>query len=218
MDERTTAELIEKLGDDVARCHAGLIEAIDEGGIDRDGGVSADYEYHARQLIRSILAYIEGVTFSVKIKCVDHCLRAGIEVSDNERYLAVEVDPELNEKGEVVERSSKLRLMSNIRFAFRLFEKASKHASRFDPGSEWWSCLHETVRVRDRLTHPKMPADIEVSGEEIVKALKARSGFEQALMGDGFEWRVGPPKPGKIKVEASRSHSQSLLRRRRRRN
>lgn len=151
MNERTTSELITTLGADVDRCHAGLIEAIDEGNIDSDGSISADYEYHARQLIRSILAYIEGVTFSVKVKSVDRCLNVGIEVSDHERYLAVEVDSALNDKGEVVERSARIRLTSNVRFAFRLLEKASKRPSKFDPASEWWSCLHETVRVRDRL-------------------------------------------------------------------
>ena len=67
MDERTTKDLIEKLGDDVDRSHAALIAVIDEGELDADGAVSADYEFEARQLIRSIFAYIEAVTFSVKV-------------------------------------------------------------------------------------------------------------------------------------------------------
>jgi len=182
MKERTTKELIETLGDDVKRCHAELIQVIDDGEVDSDGSVSADYEYHARQLIRSILAYIEGVIFSVKVKSVERCLAAGIKVSDHERYLAAEVDSDLNDKGEVVERSSKLRLTNNVRFAFRLLEKASRQSSRFDPSSEWWSCLRETVRVRDRLTHPRMPGDLDVSGDDIVKALKAKAGFDEVLL------------------------------------
>ncbi len=184
MAERTTRELIETLGDDVDRCHASIIEAIDSGDLDKEGNVSADYEYHARHLIRAILAYIEAVTFSVKVSCVTRCLDAGLDVSDHERYLAVEIDRELNEKGEIIERPARIRLASNVRFAFRLLEKASKKPSSFDPASEWWSCLRETIRVRDRLTHPRMPEDLNVSGAEIVSALKAKKGFTEVLLAE----------------------------------
>ena len=33
-----------------------------------------------------------------------------------------------------------------------------------------------------RLIHPKWPGDLDVSGEEIVKALKAKQGFEEELL------------------------------------
>ncbi len=182
MEERSTQELIEKLGVDVTRCHAYILEVIDNGEIDSEGNVSADYEYHARQLIRAILAYIEAVTFSVKASCVHQCLAEGMEVSDHERYLAVEIDSELNDKGEIIERPARIRLTNNIRFAFRLLEKASKQPSTFDPASEWWSCLQEIIRVRDRLMHPRFAEDIDVSGAEIVNALKAKKGFDEVLL------------------------------------
>jgi len=181
MEDRTTAELIEALGDDVARCHAGLLECIDAGEVGADGDVTADYEFHARQLIRAILAYIEGVTFSVKVTAIKRCLDSGIEVTDHERHVAVEVDCDLNDKGEVIERPAKLRLASNLRFAFQLLERSEKSSAKFDSSSEWWSCLRSTIHVRDRLTHPRFPEDLDVSGDEIVSALKAKSGFDAAL-------------------------------------
>jgi hypothetical protein len=182
MKERTTKELIEKLGNDINRCHDSIIQAMDNEEVDNYDKVSANYEYHARQLIRSILAYIEGITFSVKVTSVDRCLAAGINVSDHEKYLAVEVDSDLNDKGEIIERPSKLRLTSNVRFAFRLLEKASRNPLKFDPSSEWWSCFCETVRVRDRLMHPRWPQDLDVSPDDILKALKARDGFDKVLL------------------------------------
>ena len=182
MKERTTSELIEKLGDDVDRCQATLVDAMNEGEIEPDGGLLADYEYEARQLIRSILAYIEAVTFSVKVTCVERCMKSGIDVSDHERYLAIEVNGALNDKGEVIERSARIRLGQNVRFAFSLLEKASGRPSTFDPSDEWWSCFRETVRVRDRLMHPRMPEDIDISGSDIVNALNARRGFDSVLL------------------------------------
>jgi hypothetical protein len=182
VDERTTEELITFLGDDVDRCHRALLEAIDGGSVDHDGSVTADYEFYARQLIRAVFAYIEGITFSVKVTAAAHCLQNGVEISSEERFFAADVDHYLDDKGQVVQQRAMLRLASSIRFAFSLSEKAYGTGRLFDPGVEWWSCLIQSIKVRDRLTHPKMPEDIDISGEEIVAVLKAREGFDRLLL------------------------------------
>jgi hypothetical protein len=181
--ERTTQELMEQLGDDVDRCHDGLLKAIDAGDRNDDGTTSVDSGYHARQLIRAIFAYIEAVTFSAKISAVGRCLALKIDVSDHERFAAVEIDSKLNDKGEVVEQPAKIRIVDNVRFAFRLLERANGGTVKFDPSSsEWWGDFKKTIRVRDRLTHPRRPEDIDVSGAEIVSALRAKDGFEKTLI------------------------------------
>ncbi len=181
MEERTTRDLIETLEDDVARCHESLVQSIDAGEADSEGCVDADYEFHARQLIRSIMACIEGVTFSVKVSAAAKCLDCGIEISDHERYMAVEVDCDLNDKGEIVERPAKIRLPGNIRFAFSLLERSERLDPIFDASQEWWSALHDTIKVRNRLIHPQLPGDLDVPGDEIVRALKAKQGFDDVL-------------------------------------
>src|SRR5207249_626842 len=115
--------------------------------------VHADYEYHARQLIRAIFAFIEAVTFSVKVKAAEYCLSHNRDISDGERFLVVDVEHVLTEKGEIVERPAHIRLADNIRFAFSLQEKALGLTKMFDPSTEWWSCLKSSIKVRDRLTH-----------------------------------------------------------------
>jgi hypothetical protein len=192
MTERTTSELIETLGDDIERCHRELIGSIDGGHVDPngdDGGhvdpngdIHADYEYHARQLIRAIFAFLEAVTFSIKIKAAEYCLNHNRDISDAERFFAADVEHVLTDRGEVVERPARIRLADNIRFAFALQEKALGLTETFDPSKEWWSCLKSSIRVRDRLTHPKLPEDVDISGTEIVAALKAYDGFKEQAM------------------------------------
>ena len=182
MSDRTTSELIEALGDDIDRCHRELIGSIDAGDVAPNGDVSADYEYHARQLIRAIFAFIEAVTFSVKVKAAEYCLQHKRDISDAERFLAVDIEHGLSDKGEIAERPAHIRLSDNIRFAFALQEKALGVAKQFDPSTEWWSCLKSSIKVRDRLTHPKLPGDIDVSGDEIITALKAYDGFSKQAM------------------------------------
>lgn len=181
-NERTTAEVIEILGEDCDRCHSELIEAIDNGDVCDDGGVEADYEYHARQLIRAIFAYIEAVTFSMKAWSAGRCMEVGIDITPQERYFAIDTEYDLNDRGEVVEAAAKISLTRNIRFAIALNRKAHGLEQPFDASIEWWSCLKRAIRVRDRLTHPKMPGDLDVSGDDIVNALKAKSGFEVEAM------------------------------------
>jgi hypothetical protein len=108
-------------------------------------------------------------------------MQRGIEISPQERYIAAEIDYELNEKGEVVERAVHIKLPSNVRFAFMLLEKAHELPPQFDASAEWWFCLRESIKVRDRLVHPRMPGDLDVSSEERIKARKAKNGFDGVL-------------------------------------
>jgi hypothetical protein len=182
IDEPTTAELIESLGNDVRRCHLELIQSIDAGCVEQNGDVRADYEFHARQLVRAIFAFIEAVTFSVKVRAVEHCLEQKRDLSEAERFLAIDLEHELSEKGEIVERRAHIRLAANIRFSFALQEKALGTAEKFDASTAWWSCLRAATKVRDRLTHPKLPGDVDVSGDEITTALSAYEGFCKQVM------------------------------------
>lgn len=176
-DENSTESLILTLAEDVRRCHKALLDEIDAGEVDDKGNVSID-DFHARQLIRALFAYIEGIIFSVKITAATKCLDDDVEISPPERYIAGEVGYDLNDKGEIVERPARLRLMANIKFAFSLLERAHCLSPQFDASAEWWSCLQASIRVRDRLTHPRMPRDLHVSGEEIVRAIRAHEGFD----------------------------------------
>jgi hypothetical protein len=108
--------------------------------LDEYGYLDVGYGFHARPLIRAVFACIEGATLSVKITAARDCMQGGIDISPPERYIAAEVDYELNEKGEVVERPARIRLSSNIRFAFALSEKARELSPQFDASAEWWFC------------------------------------------------------------------------------
>lgn len=184
-DERTTRELMDQLGEDCNRCHAELVACIDAGEVDEDGSVHAEYEFHARQLIRAVFAYIGAVTFSVKAWSAAYCMDQGIEITPQERYFATDTEYEINERGDIVEAAAKISLPRNIRFALAMKRKAHRIAEPFDASVEWWSCLREAIKIRDRLTHPKMPGDLDVSGDDIVKVLKAKQGFEEEVLHHG---------------------------------
>ena len=195
MEDRTTKELIETLGNDVDRCHQELIHAIDEGTTDSNGNVDADYGYQARQLVRAIFAFIEAVTFSAKVEAAEYCLDHNRDLTDAERFFATDTDYILNDKGRVVERPAHIRLCDNVRFAFALQEKALGLKEPFDSSCAWWGCFKAAVKIRDRLTHPKMPDDVDISGDEIMTVLRAFDGFKQQLLKYGEQRRLDSPIP-----------------------
>lgn len=183
-DNRTTKEVINTLGNDCNRCHKHLLSAIDATKSDKEGNVvaSPDYEFYARQLVRSVFAYIEAVTFSAKAWSAGRCIDAGIDITPQERYFATDTEYDLNEKGDVVEVTAKISLAKNVRFAIAMKRKAFGISESFDANVEWWSCFKHAIRVRDRLTHPKFPGDLDMTLDDIIKILKAREGFETEMI------------------------------------
>ncbi len=180
--DRNTGDIIKTLEDDFQRCHSELLLAIDSGEKEKDGTVYADYEFEARQLIRVVFAFIESVTFAVKVVSADYCMQNGIPITPQERYLATDMEYKLNKKGKVEEEELKIPLIRNIRFAISLNRRVCGIEEEFDANTKWWNSLMCAIKVRNRITHPKLTGDLSVSGEDVVNALKAREGFADELL------------------------------------
>jgi hypothetical protein len=92
-----------------------------------------------------------------------------------------------------VERPALINLSRNIRFAFRLYEKVFDHKPKFDVEARWWGCLQRSIKVRDRLTHPRDPEDLDVLAKELIEALEARQGFRELLQAYIADENARPP-------------------------
>ncbi|MEN1943215.1 hypothetical protein WCE55_05045 [Luteimonas sp. MJ293] len=180
-DERTTGELLLALDSDYRRCYAGILDRINEGEHLEDGTISADHEFDARQLIRAAFAYIEGATFVLKIEASFNSEENGIELLPQQNHFIFESGFELSDKGVVLEKAAKIPLSKNVRFAFNVFAQANGISFTFDPSVEWWSLFKDSTRVRDRLTHPRMPQDLDVTPREVIAMINAKDGFDGVL-------------------------------------
>lgn len=181
MDERTTRDLLLALDSDYQQCSEQIIKRLDEGDKGDDGITRADTDFDARQLIRTTFAYIEGAMFVLKIEASFNADEKGVELSHQQQQLIFERSFSLNDKGDVCEHDAKISLTRNIRFAFSVFAEANKIENILDVGSNWWSKLKSSIKVRDRLTHPRFPVDLDVSPKEIIDAMSAKNGFDETL-------------------------------------
>jgi hypothetical protein len=213
--ERTTEELINILGSDCQRCHKALIRAIDNGHRDKHGHLSParSFDFYSRQFVRAAFAYIEAVTFSVKISSAATCMDKDIDITPQERYFAADTECEINEKGVVIETTARISLARNIRFAIALNRRAHGIAESFDASVEWWSCMKSAIKLRDRLTHPKYPDDLDISGDEIVQVVKAKSGLEAEVLHfgrpPGLTASVGRAKRSVPTLEVPEGHGKT---------
>ena len=125
-----------------------------------------------RQLIRAAFATIEAMVFNLK--------RMAIMASDNrqsltdsEKMLCSEITPILEENGSIKDQKARLSLCPNLRFAFQMFAKAWGVQFALNVNCPEWQQLKNSVKVRDRLMHPKKIHDLNITDSEIQDAMRA---------------------------------------------
>lgn len=176
-DERSTAYVIEELGNDYDKAFKRLNASISAS--DAEGNHLYD-ESQARDLYRALFAYLEGTSFSVRMWSAKILLDEGT-MDGFERSVVSEQATSLRD-GEVVLTPMKISLQENIQFTFKLADRAHKRPTQtLDTSKVWWSDFKRAVKVRDRLMHPKLPNDLDISGDEVVLAIRVHHGFVDLL-------------------------------------
>lgn len=139
-----------------------------------------------RILIRSIFSYIEAITFALKALVLSHPYSS--KLTEGERVLASEVSYDLKSTGDVSVRSAKLSLASNVRFTFKIFATVFESWTPLDTGGHDWECFQRSIKVRDRITHPKRATDLFITGVELDEANSAIIWFYQSQIRASLEW------------------------------
>jgi len=175
-DQRTTGYVIETLGEDVDKAFKRLSKNFDDVGPD-----GAEYdESDARDYYRAVFAYIEGSLFSVKMSSAVKLLDAG-KLDTTERLVVSELTLDL-QNGDVVDKPMKISLEENVKFCFKLADRAyERKTPTLDTSKQWWSDFKEATKVRDRLMHPRLPKDLDISPDEVVLITRMEFGFRELL-------------------------------------
>lgn len=130
----------------------------------------------ARVIIRSMFAAIEGTVFGLKQLAYASSTGTG-PLKLDELLLCRELEFKLNDKGEVVGTPAHLKLESNLKFAFSALAKAYHLDFKLDLNSPGWNDLLHSIKIRNRLAHPKKTSDLEVNGDDLHRAIGAFKWF-----------------------------------------
>jgi hypothetical protein len=85
--------------------------------------------------------------------------------------LCEEVIYDLDNTGKVKERDARLRFRENLIFAFSVFGRVKGVSYTLPIGDSGGQALTRSIKVRDRLMHPKSPDDLSVKDDEVRDAL-----------------------------------------------
>lgn len=135
-----------------------------------------------RMSVRCFAAHIEGITFLMKQAALELHPMMRVEFTVGEIAFLKEISFELNEKGEVEERQRFARFVENFRFACLAYARANHSSHKLSFDDDGFRCFRNTVKIRDRLMHPKSKDDLNISDEEDRANRKAWEWYQRNLL------------------------------------
>jgi len=140
-------------------------------------------QFWYRMFIRSFFAHVEGISFKLK----KHALywdrkQKSNKLTVGEIAIINEENYKLKDNGKVTAYPSFSNVDKNLRFAINVFSKV--HSITF----EWklkndprWNDFKDTIKIRNRLTHPKKAEELDFTQEEGDKLFRAHEWFLETI-------------------------------------
>jgi hypothetical protein len=133
--------------------------------------------FWGRTIVRSLFAGIEGLCYCNKQIALAAAALKNIDLTSAEVAMLREESYRLNDKGEVESIKSKLGTVPNLAFSLRMLARARGGSYQIDTTSAGWQAFKTSIRVRDRITHPKDASDLQVTKEEVGSTMNGASWF-----------------------------------------
>jgi hypothetical protein len=131
-----------------------------------------DTATHRREVVRAVFAAIEGLHWQLK-EDIYHHARNTTDLSDFEKAALFEQSYTVDGRGNVHVQPRFVPIIVGIRLTIRIVRRyRPKYVMDFSHVG--WANLQAAVKVRNRLSHPKRLADMEVTDAELKQAF---SGF-----------------------------------------
>ncbi len=132
-----------------------------------------DTPINRRNFIRSVCSNVEGTLNWLMKQLSDNAAA----LSSKEKMVFQEQQLNVKDNGEVVVSALHLKTKVKIKMVFKFLSKYPG-GNKIDLQDNNFNNLNESFKVRDRLMHPKINSDLEVSEQEV------------QLMIDGYRWYI----------------------------
>ena len=145
------------------------IEAMKELEIIRNNIENTPNDQSLRRIfIRSLISGLEAFCFRLKQDAT--CFN---RFSNSEMQFIDEVAYRLQDNGSIQERNLRLPPDTNLNFSFEIISQTLNIDFRPDNSDVGWNNVLHSIILRNRITHPKGISDLEVTDNEITRALNA---------------------------------------------
>lgn len=122
--------------------------------------------FHVRASIRAYSALIDGLLYQMRQVAISSESEDFNLFSVEEKMILNEKTIFLDHKGEMKEKDNFEKLLPMLLFTFKQFAKI--HGAAFSPDTSvhGWECMKIFVTVRNRITHPKSKAELDLTESE----------------------------------------------------
>ena len=141
-----------------------------------------DTPTNRRGLLRTFVAAVEGLAWMSREHVMEVAETMGL-LSDDERRALSETTYFVGEDGKISEQRRFISTTAMVRLTARIAANCAL-GDQPDFGVEGWENLKQTIRLRNRITHPKAETDLIVSVEDISRARSAFFWFSELMMGE----------------------------------
>lgn len=133
-----------------------------------------------RSAIRTVAAAIEGLVWHYRETVIWAASGTGV-MDDADHQALLETSYSIDARGNVQEQPRFVPSQSMLRFLARLAHRVTLHATiGFDDNR--WNSLNETIKIRNRITHPKSEKDVMVDNADVDRAFSAFDWLLQSLI------------------------------------
>jgi hypothetical protein len=168
--------------------------------------------FWGRTMVRSLFAGIEGLCYRTKHIALAAATLKNITLTSAELAMLREESYGLNDKGEAECIKSKLRTAPNLAFTLTILARARGGAYDIDINSVGWQALKKSIRVRDRITHPKNANDLRITKQELTDVMTTATWFigehRQIIVATPIPATTPAPAPAPDETPASASTSE----------
>ena len=138
-------------------------------------------QFAHRTLFRTYFAFVEGLAFQLRnvtlasLQDTDFLTPGELALLREERF-------QLNRKGVPEARENFQSALPGLLFSIRCYAK--NHGATYEPktGDAGWDAMQKAVDIRDRLTHPKSAAGLEVTEDDSRQLAAAAAWWKRTLL------------------------------------
>jgi hypothetical protein len=122
-----------------------------------------------RNAVRAAFAAIEGMISAMKGVILEPFPGRRHHYSDAEVAMLREESYALTDKGEAIAQVRFIRLEDNLRFVWKMFVREWSIDVDADFSGDGWRAFRDSIKVRNRITHPRRPIDLTITDAELAQ-------------------------------------------------
>ena len=138
--------------------------------------------YIRRAHIRSFFALVEGLTYQLKLICLQFSENNDMLFTYSELALLREESYEILDNGTTISKPKFIPILKNIMFTIKCYAKAHNSNFSLAVNTDGWNSFKRAVKIRNRITHPKKPDDLTITDEETTKIGEASAWYRDSIV------------------------------------